>query len=51
MFDFRVNILGVIINKVLSVKIYVIFKEVIEKYIGVKCLGFVEKNDKLNILS
>ena len=28
---------------------YNFFKEAIENYTGVKCLGFVEKNDKLNI--
>ena len=51
MLDPRVNIAGVIINKVSSAKTYAIFKEAIEKYTGVKCLGFVEKNDKLNISS
>lgn len=51
MLDPRVNIAGVIINKVSSAKTYAIFKEAIEKYAGVKCLGFVEKNDKLNISS
>ena len=51
MLDPRVNIAGVIINKVSSAKTYTIFKEAIEKYTGVKCLGFVEKNDKLNISS
>jgi len=51
MLDPRVNIAGVIINKVSSAKTYAIFKEAIEKYTGVKCLGFVGKNDKLNISS
>ena len=51
MLDPRVNIAGVIINKVSSAKTYTIFKEAIEKYTSVKCLGFVEKNDKLNISS
>ena len=51
MLDPRINIAGVIINKVSSAKTYAIFKEAIEKYTGVKCLGFVEKNDKLNISS
>ena len=49
--DPRVNIAGVIINKVSSAKTYAIFKEAIEKYTGVKCLGFVAKNDSLNISS
>ena len=51
MLDPRVNIAGVIINKVSSAKTYAIFKEAIENYTGVKCLGFVEKNDKINISS
>ena len=51
MLDPRVNIAGVIINKVSSIKTYAIFKEAIENYTGVKCLGFIEKNDKLNISS
>lgn len=51
MFDPRVNIAGVIINKVSSVKTYGIFKEAIEKYTGIKCLGFIEKNDTLSISS
>ena len=51
MLDPRVNIAGVIINKVSSAKTYAIFKEAIENYTGVKCLGFIEKNDKLNISS
>src|SRR3712207_233575 len=51
MLDSRVNIAGVIINKVSSVKTYAIFKEAIEKYTGIKCLGFIEKNDTLSISS
>lgn len=51
MLDPRVNIAGVIINKVSSEKTYVILKEAIEKYVDVKCLGYIEKNDKLSISS
>lgn len=51
MLDPRVNIAGVIINKVTSAKIYEIFKEAIETYTGIKCLGYVLKNDELNISS
>lgn len=51
MLDPRVNIAGVIINKVSSEKTYTIFKEAIEKYTSVKCLGFIEKNENLNISS
>lgn len=51
MLDTRVNIAGVIINKVASAKTYEIFKEAIENYAGIKCLGFLLKNDELNISS
>lgn len=51
MFDPRVNIAGIIINKISSVKTYEIFKEAIENYTGIKCLGYVLKNDELNISS
>lgn len=51
MLDPRVNLAGVIINKVSSPKTYQIFKEAIEKYTGVKCLGYVKKNENLNISS
>ena len=49
MLDKRVNIAGVIINKVSSEKTYAIFKEAIEKYTDVKCLGYVPKDDSLHI--
>lgn len=49
MLDRRVNIAGVIINKVSSPKTYDIFKEAIEKYTTVKCLGYVPKDDSLHI--
>lgn len=49
--DSRVNIAGVIINKVASKKSYEIFKEAIENYTGIKCLGYVLKNESLNISS
>lgn len=49
MLDPRINIGGIIINNVSSKKTYEIFKEAIEKYTGIKCLGFVAKNDSLNI--
>lgn len=51
MLDSRVNIAGVIINKVSGAKTYAIFKEAIERYTGIQCLGFIEKNDALNISS
>lgn len=43
MLDSRVNIAGVIINKVSGAKTYAIFKEAIERYTGIQCLGFIEK--------
>ena len=51
MLDKRVNLKGVIINKVSGEKTYNIFKEAIEKYTDVKCLGYVKKNEKLDISS
>ena len=51
MLDTRVNIAGVIINKVSSKKTYEIFREAIEDYTGIKCLGYVLKNDELSIAS
>lgn len=51
MLDPRVNIAGIIINKVTSAKTYEILKEAIEKYTSVKCLGYVLKNERLNISS
>lgn len=47
--DKRVNIAGVIINKVSSKKTYDIFKEAIEMYTDVKCLGYVPKDETLHI--
>lgn len=47
--DKRVNIAGVIINKVSSKKTYDIFKEAIEIYTDVKCLGYVPKDETLHI--
>lgn len=47
-FDPRVQIRGVIINNT-SEKMYSFFKEGIEKYTDVKCLGWFPPDDKLNI--
>ncbi|WP_130890593.1 cobyrinate a,c-diamide synthase [Fusobacterium ulcerans] len=47
--DKRVNIAGVIINKVSSKKTYDIFKEAIEMYTDIKCLGYVPKDETLHI--
>ncbi|WP_416197219.1 MAG: cobyrinate a,c-diamide synthase [Sporanaerobacter sp.] len=51
MVDFKYsNIVGVILNKVRK-DIYVLMKEQIEKYIGIKVLGFVEEDKELEIKS
>lgn len=50
-FDKRLNIIGVIINKVSSEKTYNIFKEAIEKYTDVKCLGYIPKNKNITLES
>lgn len=47
--DRRVDIAGIIINKVSSEKTYAIFKEAIEKYTDARCLGYVTKDDSLHI--
>lgn len=48
-FDKRVNILGVIINKVSSEKTYNILREAIEKYCEIKCLGYINKIKSIEI--
>lgn len=50
-FDKRVNIVGVIINKVSSEKTYEILKEAIEKYCDVKCFGYIPNIDEVSVLS
>ncbi len=50
-FDKRVRIEGVIINNVSSEKTYKILKEAIEKFTGVKCLGYLMKNSGIELLS
>lgn len=48
-FDKRVNIIGVIINRVSSEKTYKILKEAIEKYCSVKCFGYIPNIDDVSI--
>lgn len=50
LFDERVNIAGVIINKT-SEAMYQHYKEAIEKFTNISCLGYVPKNDNLNLNS
>lgn len=50
-FDKRVNIIGVIINKVSSEKTYKILKDAIEKYCNIKCFGYIPKIDDISVSS
>ena len=47
--DPEVNIAGIIINRVSSEKLYSMLKEAVEKYTGIKCLGYLKKDESLNI--
>ncbi len=49
--DPRVNIAGVIINKVNSEKLYEMLKDAIENYAGIPCLGYLKKDENLGISS
>ena len=50
-FDKRVNIIGVIINKVSSEKTYEILKEAVEKYCKIKCFGYIPKIENISLSS
>ena len=50
-FDKRVNIIGVIINKVSSEKTYEILKEAVEKYCRIKCFGYIPKMENISLSS
>ena len=50
-FDKRVNIIGVIINKISSEKTYEILKEAIEKYCNIKCFGYISNINEISVLS
>ena len=49
--DSRVNIAGVIINRVNSEKLYEMLKEAIESYTEIPCLGYLKKDENLGISS
>lgn len=49
--DSRVNIAGVIINKVGSEKLYKTLKDAIESYTSIPCLGYLKKDENLMISS
>ncbi|HKL41142.1 MAG TPA: cobyrinate a,c-diamide synthase [Clostridia bacterium] len=44
-FDEELNIVGVIVNKVHGKKHYDLIKEPIERFTGIKCLGYLNRND------
>lgn len=48
LFDERVNIVGVIVNRV-SEAMYYHCKEAIEKYSGIECVGYLPIDEELNI--
>lgn len=50
MFDTRVNIAGIIVNKV-SESMYSHYKEAIEKFTGIECIGFLPKDKTFSISS
>ena len=50
-FDRRVNIIGVIINRVSSEKTYEILKEAVEKYCKIKCFGYIPKMENISLSS
>ena len=50
-FDRRVNIIGVIINKISSEKTYEILKEAVEKYCKIKCFGYIPKIENISLSS
>ncbi len=51
MLDPEVNLKGVIINQVSGEKHYELLKNVIEEKIGVKCLGYLNKNQNVKLES
>ena len=51
MLDPRVNIAGVIINRVSSEKLYFMLKEAIESYTDIPCIGYLKKDENLGISS
>ncbi|WP_300343019.1 cobyrinate a,c-diamide synthase [Fusobacterium sp.] len=50
MLDSRVNIAGVILNKV-SEAMFKYYKEAIEKYTGINCIGYLPKDETLSVSS
>lgn len=50
-FDKRVNVIGVIINKISSEKTYEILKEAVEKYCKIKCFGYIPKLENISLSS
>ncbi|MEG0398489.1 MAG: cobyrinate a,c-diamide synthase, partial [Cetobacterium sp.] len=49
--DPEINIAGIIINRVSSEKLYKMLKEAIEIHTGIKCFGYLKKDENINISS
>jgi cobyrinic acid a,c-diamide synthase len=50
-FDADLNIAGVIVNKVHGEKHYNLIKEAIERFTGIKCLGYLSRNNEIALKS
>lgn len=50
-FDKALDIAGVIVNKVHGERHYKLIKEPIERFTGIKCLGYLSKNDEIALES
>ena len=50
-FDRRVNVAGVIINRISSEKTYKILKEAVEKYCNTKCFGYIPDIKEISVSS
>ncbi|SHH36204.1 cobyrinic acid a,c-diamide synthase [Caloranaerobacter azorensis DSM 13643] len=51
LYDEKVKIKGVIVNNVSGQKHYELIKEVIEKFTGIKCVGYLKKNIDIKLES
>lgn len=51
MFDPKVEVKGVIVNKVSGEHHYKLIKEAIEHHVGIPCLGYLKKNENISLKS
>nr|WP_243109731.1 cobyrinate a,c-diamide synthase [Caminicella sporogenes] len=51
LYDEKVNIKGVIVNNVSGWKHYELIKEAVEKFTGIKCVGYLKKNIDIKLES